>query len=282
MHGRIDRPFDRSLGRALQPSLDEIADAFNRRAPQYARGNWHRASAARLVELCALRPGMRVLDAGTGTGFAALAAAPLVGPNGRVVGVDVSPGMLRQADAARREARLDHVELLEANALDLPMIAEGSFDAVVCACGLLYMPASRALREWRRLLAPGGRLAFSLIESGSPPAARIFRECAARFGVQLRDPCATLGSVSACRQLLREAGYGIERVVREAVTFSAEDLALAWESNARSAAYAEVRQLSPEDREALQRVFLDTLAREDARDADALRRSVVIYALATR
>lgn len=88
-----------------------IAESFDARAAAYAFSGWHRRAAERLVALCALRPGDRVLDAATGTGFAALAAARVVGPEGRVVGVDISPGMLRQARAAvaaagwKRESR---------------------------------------------------------------------------------------------------------------------------------------------------------------------------------
>ena len=53
-----------------------------------------------LIAHSAILPGDRVLDAGVGTGFAAIAAAMRVGPRGRVVGVDVSPGMLQQARVA--------------------------------------------------------------------------------------------------------------------------------------------------------------------------------------
>ena len=81
----------------MPDNIRTIADSFDRRAESYARSNWHKRYAARLVELCALRPGDRVLDAGTGTGFAALAAARVVGANGHVCGVDISGGMLRQA-----------------------------------------------------------------------------------------------------------------------------------------------------------------------------------------
>jgi ubiquinone/menaquinone biosynthesis C-methylase UbiE len=75
---------------------EEIAATFDRRAPGYRDSDWHRASAERLVDLCDLKPGDRVLDAGTGTGFAALHAARKVGPGGRVVGVDISQGMLSE------------------------------------------------------------------------------------------------------------------------------------------------------------------------------------------
>jgi 2-polyprenyl-3-methyl-5-hydroxy-6-metoxy-1,4-benzoquinol methylase len=57
-------------------------------------------SAERMVALARLRPGARVLDVGCGTGSVARRAAPLVGPTGQLVGLDLSPGMLAVARAA--------------------------------------------------------------------------------------------------------------------------------------------------------------------------------------
>ena len=77
-----------------------MAAAFNTRAASYCRNEWHRTCAERLVALCEIPAGCRVLDACTGTGFAALAVARVVGREGRVVGVDVSAGMLVEAERA--------------------------------------------------------------------------------------------------------------------------------------------------------------------------------------
>lgn len=264
------------------PDLRDIIEAFDRRAGHYARNQWHRHSAERLVRLCRLEPGMRVLDAATGTGFAALAAARAVGPRGRVVGVDVSQGMLHEARAALQAAAVQNLDLLGADAAALPQFADHGFDAVTCACGLLYMPVAQALREWHRLLRPGGVMAFSAMRAGSPPAARLFRECAAGFGVTLADPCAPLGSEGAARRALEAAGFAVVEILHEPVEFSAGDLALAWESNSRSAAYVEVGRLHPAQIEELRNRYLERLALEEQRDAAALRRVDVIYALGRR
>lgn len=102
----------------MDTDVREIAAAFDARARSYARNGWHRRVAERLVALCRLRPGSRVLDAGTGTGFAALAAATAVGRDGHVLGVDVSPGMSREARAAARASGLETIEF-SADALSL-------------------------------------------------------------------------------------------------------------------------------------------------------------------
>lgn len=266
----------------MPPHLDDIVSAFDRRAASYARNEWHRRCAERLVHLCGIEPGRRVLDAATGTGFAAIAAARAVGPAGHVVGIDISPGMLRQARVAVEVAGLTNVELIESNAVELPQCPDFAFDVVVCSCGLLYMPAGEALREWHRVLKPGGRLAFSLMQAGSPPAGRIFRECAAAFGVTLTDPSEPLGSPSACRRLLEAAGFEVVEVVSEIIEFSAQDLSLAWESNFGSASNAGVRRLDLDRQKALKQQYLAALEGEERRDRDALRRAGILYAIARR
>jgi ubiquinone/menaquinone biosynthesis C-methylase UbiE len=262
----------------MRDNLREIAEAFNARAGTYAHYGWHRCCAERLVELCQLRPGDHVLDAATGTGFAALAAARAVGTEGRVRGIDISPGMLHQARAAVQEAGLSNLELVEGDAVSLPQAA-ASFDVITCAAGLLYMPVDDALREWRRLLKKGGRVAFSTMRTGSPPGGRIFRDCASAFGASLHDPSEPLGSEPACRDALEAAGFDVIDIVSETVQFTAQDLSLAWESNSRSAGHADVRRLSAEDQRALKSAYQAALARAESDSPGSLSRADVLYAL---
>lgn len=266
----------------MASNVSDIASTFDARAANYSRNDWHRRCAERLVELCRLRRGAHVLDAGTGTGFAALAAARRVGDDGRVVGVDVSAGMLREARAAASAGALSNVEFQEADATRLSDFAADSFDAVTCAAALLYMPVAEALRAWRRVLKPGGLIAFSSMQAGSPPAGRIFRECAAAYGLALADPSAPLGTSAACRSILEAHGFDVADIVSETIDFSTQDLTLAWESNLRSAAHEPVQTLSAADRAALQRDYLDALARALRDDPAALARAGILYAIGGR
>jgi ubiquinone/menaquinone biosynthesis C-methylase UbiE len=113
-----------------------------------------------LVEAARLSPGDRVLDVACGTGVVARLAAERVHPDGFVTGLDVNPGMLAVAGsvAAGTGAPIDWRQG-SAEATGLP---DGAYDAVLCQLGLQFfsdLPA--ALREQRRLLASGGRLATS-------------------------------------------------------------------------------------------------------------------------
>jgi ubiquinone/menaquinone biosynthesis C-methylase UbiE len=113
-----------------------------------------------LLRAARLAPGQRVLDIATGTGLAAEAAADVVGPTGHVVAADISPAMLDRA--RERLGALANVSFAVEDGQDLGFGAE-SFDAVLCNMGLMYFPNPvRGLSEFRRVLRPGGRVAFSI------------------------------------------------------------------------------------------------------------------------
>jgi SAM-dependent methyltransferase len=105
-----------------------------------------------------IQPGETVVDVGSGAGFDSLIAAQMVGPTGRVVGVDMTNEMLRKArdGAARMEA--SHVEFREGYMEGLP--APDEFADVVISNGVLNLTLDKVetLREWFRVLKPGGRL----------------------------------------------------------------------------------------------------------------------------
>ncbi|MET7600936.1 methyltransferase domain-containing protein [Streptomyces avermitilis] len=108
-----------------------------------------------------LFPGAAVLDLACGTGFAARAAAPLVGPAGRVSAIDPDEGMLRVA-AAHRPRMYPDIEFTEASAEKLPH-TDAVFDAVVCQQGAqFFADLDAATAETARVTRPGGRLAVTV------------------------------------------------------------------------------------------------------------------------
>jgi ubiquinone/menaquinone biosynthesis C-methylase UbiE len=116
--------------------------------------------AADLIRLAALRPGERVLDVACGTGVVARLASRQVGATGTVAGLDVNAGMLAVARSATPPGTSIEWHAASADAIPLP---DASFDVVLCQMGLQFMPDRRAaLREMRRVLAPGGRLILNV------------------------------------------------------------------------------------------------------------------------
>jgi ubiquinone/menaquinone biosynthesis C-methylase UbiE len=261
---------------------DEIAASFDKRAPSYRDSDWHRDSARRLVDLCRLPPGARVLDAGTGTGFAALHAARQVGGGGHVVGVDISEGMLAEARAAAALAEQTNVEFTRCDATGLAQFPDASFDAITCATALIYIPVSDGLREWHRLLRRGGIIGFSTMHAGFPVAARLFRSCAAEYGLALQDPCEPLGSSAACLEALEDAGFIGAEVVTEEQEFSRRDIAKAWESNLRAPGHAAARQLPAEALAELEQRYFALMAAEVEADPVRLLHSKMLYAVGRR
>lgn len=110
----------------------------------------------RTYELLGARPGLRVLEAGCGTGTAARELAELVAPAGSVTAIDVSEELI--AVARRRATRLPGLELRVGDALDLP-VADGSVDAYRAERTLQHVAdPAKALAEAFRVVRPGGRV----------------------------------------------------------------------------------------------------------------------------
>jgi ubiquinone/menaquinone biosynthesis C-methylase UbiE len=127
------------------------AEIYQRELVPAVFGPW----GPRVVELAALRPGLRVLDVACGTGLVARLAAQAVGVDGRVAALDSNPGMLAVASELPTVEGAA-IEWTEGNAQALPF-AEASFDVVCCQLGLQFFPDREgALREMKRVLVPGG------------------------------------------------------------------------------------------------------------------------------
>lgn len=190
--------------------------------------------------------------------------------------------MLEQARRSMDGLGLENVELVQGDATTLPQYESGSFDVVIGATVLLYMPVDQALKEWRRLLRPGGLVGLSVMRAGSPRASEIFRACARRLGAQVVDPSAPLGSVIAVQAALRAAGFDHITPTEESIEFMPVDLAMAWESNLCSAGHEAAQRLLPSDQDKLKSMFLAELSEALDRDRASLVNAEILYAVARK
>jgi SAM-dependent methyltransferase len=118
-----------------------------------------------------LRPGERVVDLGSGAGFDAFLAAREVGPNGTVIGVDMTPAMLARARENARKGGFTQVEFREGRLEALP-VETASVDAVTSNCVINLAPDKTVVfREAARILRRGGRMVVSdIVLDGELPA----------------------------------------------------------------------------------------------------------------
>ena len=109
-----------------------------------------------------------VLDLGSGAGTDSLVAAQMVGPEGRVTGIDMTPEMLATARAAATEMDATNVEFVEAEAERLPF-ADGRFDIVISNGVIDLIPDKDAVfSELLRVLLPGGRIQIADVTIQKP------------------------------------------------------------------------------------------------------------------
>ena len=154
------------------------------------------------VALASLKPGETVLDLGCGGGMDVFLAAEKVGPQGRVIGLDMTAEMiaLARANAARRGDA--NVEFVEAPIEAMPL-AEASIDCVISNCVLNLVPdKDAALREIFRVLKPGGRLAVSDIALKAPLPGALEASVTAWVGC-----IAGAMTAEANREALQRAGF---------------------------------------------------------------------------
>jgi ubiquinone/menaquinone biosynthesis C-methylase UbiE len=168
--------------------------------------------ANRMVELTGLGSGQTVVDACTGTGHAAIAAARAVGPTGRVIAVDASGQMCAKTREKALAMGLANIDVREGDAAVLPF-ADGSMDAVISSSAVYTLPDIPAvLGQWRRVLKPEGRLAFSTLGTA---ADSLYLDLLRKYGMALPPglPFERVNTAEKCAGLVGEAGF-VEIVTR--------------------------------------------------------------------
>jgi SAM-dependent methyltransferase len=251
-----------------QPSFDATKyknaqrEQWNKDGAAWRRWNptldrWYGEATRQMLDLARIQPGQRVLDVAAGAGEPAVSAAERVGPGGYVLATDISEGIVELALQVARERGLRQIETraMDGEKLDLP---DASFDAVLCRLGLMYMPHPvTALREWRRVLKGGGRVAVVVFSTpdrnpwGAVPASIIRRRAQLPPPVPGQPGPFSLGGPGVLEGVFRQAGFANAEVravpVPHRMANAAEYVRVARE--AFGAFNAMMAHLPPEERE---------------------------------
>ena len=162
-----EREFIFPTGRAWAEDLDYPPELAN--VPDAAVESF--AGVANPWQLGRLAPGERVLDLGSGAGSDSLVAAQMVGPDGSVTGIDMTPQMRAKARAAAVEMGATNVEFVEGEAEQLPF-PDASFDVVISNGVIDLIPDKDAVfAELFRVLTPGGRMQIADVTIQNPVSA---------------------------------------------------------------------------------------------------------------
>lgn len=181
----------------------KVLRTYSRLAPVYEL--WARLTESRarrrVLEVAEVRDREAVLEIACGTG-AQLTALARQNPHGRTVGIELADGMLERARKEIDRAALRGVELLKADALELPF-ADETFDLVVNSYMLDLLPLNEiptALSEMKRVLRPGGRLVLSNMTEGQRPLHRVWDALYSR-GIVLTANCRGVLAAPVLEQL---------------------------------------------------------------------------------
>ena len=197
-----------------EKTYNTAADCFDARPLAF----WERYGRS-TIERLELAHGAAVLDVCCGTGASALPAAQAVGPDGRVIAVDLAEELLKLGRAKAAAARLRSVEFRRGDmtALGFP---DGFFDAVVCVFGIFFVPDMQAqVAELWRMVRPGGRLAITTWGPGIfAPAYELWLDAVRRVRPDLYsafNPWDRITTPQAVRKLFADGGVAEVEVIPE-------------------------------------------------------------------
>jgi len=186
-----------------------------------------------MIDAIEPQPGQRVLELAAGTGDVGFLAAELIAPGGTLVCSDGAEAMIEQARAQAQERGIANVEFkrLELEWIDLPA---ASVDAALCRWGYMFaVDRGAALRETRRVLRPGGRLALATwAVPERNPWANLRTEALIAEGLPAPVPPTPfdLGTEALLQELLAEAGFAEVETDEIEVSFVHDDFEDYWQT----------------------------------------------------
>jgi len=190
------------------------------KAALYYETFWHqqlKPAQDLLLQMTAIQPGEKVLDIACGTGLVSFRAAEQAGRNGFVLGTDISDKMIEAASGIGKEKSIQNVVFKRMDAEQLE-VEDNSFDVVICALGLMYVPDPMlAMSEMLRVLKPGGRIVAAVWgERGHCGWAEIFEIVDKRVSSEVCPMFFQLGTGKRLELYFEKAGF--QKVISERIS----------------------------------------------------------------
>jgi len=245
----------------LDEFKQQLAAIYDRRSQTYDNGDFHPKLANTLIKYSKIRPGQKILDLATGTGLVAIEAAKIVGKTGKIIGVDISTGLLKVASKKIAANNLTNLELILADAENLNF-SENSFDRVLCCSALPFFPNLRKdLILWRSFLVDDGLIGLQVYAQTAAVAGFILQKVAKRYGIEIILSDLT-GTKDKCHFLLEEAGFKNIEVNEEQLGnyITLDEAKKVWDGSLNHPLSSQLKQLSKPDLERAKAEYYAELA----------------------
>jgi ubiquinone/menaquinone biosynthesis C-methylase UbiE len=221
---------------------------YNKIHETYDNLKFQKKPCERLVVYAGIGKGQRVLDVACGTGWATLDAARAVGQTGRVFGIDIADKALEIARGKAHQTGLNNIRFEQQDGHRLKF-EDCAFDVVICASALFgFDDIPGALREWHRVLRPGGRAAFSSFGPEFRTVSTMLRKTIAKYdkgSSPMNRNEGWLDTIDKCVSQLADTGFDIIQTTTEELGYYYLDLNAYWQEVMSSMRRIHLDRLDP-------------------------------------
>lgn len=190
---------------------------YSARAADY-ENSWHPQFSRRFMDIAAAQSGDRVLILACGTGLEIAIAAPLVGDDGLVFGIDATAAMLAEAEkkVSTDPVLSKRVKLIQHDVTNLSSLSDieaNSFDLIVCTSAfVLFEKPGQVVAHWREYLKVGGRMVIDIAHEHNLRSGLLMEHVAKGLRVPYASNRSWVKSESSFREILQSNGLVVERI----------------------------------------------------------------------